>query len=57
MCNLEGDIAVPLNENSKYLTPETRRLVNNALEEAWQELNKEGLLDADRARNSETSDD
>jgi hypothetical protein len=46
--SLEGDIAVPLNEIPKYLSPE--RLVNNALEEAWQELNKEGVLDEHRAR-------
>ena len=26
--------------------PDTRRLVNDALEEAWQELNKDGVLDA-----------
>jgi len=45
-----ADIAVPLNEIPKYLSPETRRLVNNALEEAWQELNKEGVLDEHRAR-------
>jgi hypothetical protein len=47
---LKADIAVPLNEIPKYLSPETRRLVNDALEEAWQELNKEGVLDAHRAR-------
>jgi hypothetical protein len=41
---------VPLNEIPKYLNPETRRLVNDALEEAWQELNKEGVLDEKRAR-------
>jgi hypothetical protein len=54
---LKADIAVPLNEIPKYLSPETRRLVNNALEEAWQELNKDYVLDAHRARNSERSDD
>jgi hypothetical protein len=47
---LKADIAVPLNEIPKYLSPETRRLVNDALEEAWQELNKDGVLDAHRTR-------
>jgi hypothetical protein len=40
---------VPLNEIPKYLSPDTRRLVDAALEEAWQELNKDGVLHADRA--------
>jgi hypothetical protein len=48
--SLKADIAVPLNEIPKYLSPETRRLVNDALEEAWQELNKDGVLEAHRAR-------
>ena len=47
---LKADIAVPLNEIPKYLSPETRRLVNDALEEAWQELNKDGALEDRRAR-------
>jgi hypothetical protein len=38
---------VPLNEIPKYLTPDIRRLVDAA---SWQELNREGILDAHRAR-------
>jgi hypothetical protein len=41
---------VPLNEIPKYLSPNTRRLVDAALEEAWLELNKDGVLHANRAR-------
>jgi hypothetical protein len=41
---------MPLNEIPKYLSPETRRLVDAALEDAWRELNKSGLVDAVRAR-------
>ncbi len=41
---------MPLNEIPKHLSPETRRLVDAALEDAWQELSKDGLVDADRAR-------
>jgi hypothetical protein len=48
--SLKADIAVPLNEIPKYLSPDTRRLVDAALEEAWQELNKDSVLDAHRAR-------
>jgi hypothetical protein len=41
---------VPLNEIPKYLNPDTRRLVDDALEDAWQELNKDGHFERDRAR-------
>jgi hypothetical protein len=41
---------MPLNEIPKYLNPETRRLVDAALEDAWRELNKDGLVDALPAR-------
>jgi len=34
---------MPLNEIPKYLNPETRQLVDAALEEAWQELRKVAL--------------
>src|SRR4029077_8361835 len=41
---------MPLNEIPKYFNPETRHLVDAALEAAWQELKKDGLVDADPAR-------
>ena len=41
---------MPLNEIPKYFNPETRHLVDAALEDAWQELNKDGLVEADPAR-------
>jgi hypothetical protein len=41
---------MPLNEIPKYLSPETRRLVDAALEDALRELNKNGLFDAVPAR-------
>jgi hypothetical protein len=41
---------MPLNEIPKYFSPDTRRLVDAALEDAWQELIKDGLAHADRAR-------
>jgi hypothetical protein len=41
---------MPLNEIPKYFNPETRHLVDAALEEAWQELGKDGLVDTHRAR-------
>jgi hypothetical protein len=41
---------MPLNEIPKYFNPETRHLVDAALEDAWQELKKDGLVDADPAR-------
>ncbi len=33
-----GALPVPLNEIPKYLNPETRKLVESALEDAWREL-------------------
>ena len=42
---------MPLNEVPKYLTPEIRSLIEAALEDAWQELNKDGDLEAAPARN------
>ena len=41
---------MPLNEIPTYLSPDTRRVIDAALEDAWQELNKDGLDDAHRAR-------
>jgi hypothetical protein len=41
---------MPLNEIPKYLTPEVRSLIEAALEDAWQELNKDGDLET-KARN------
>ena len=37
---------MPLNEIPKYLSAETRDLVDHALERAWQELEKDGPADA-----------
>ena len=42
---------MPLNEVPKYLTPEIRSLIEAALEDAWQELSKDGNLEAALARN------
>jgi predicted type IV restriction endonuclease len=42
---------MPLNEIPKHLTPEVRSLIEAALEDAWQELNKDGTLEATPARN------
>ena len=36
---------MPLNEIPKYFDRDTRRLVDAALEDAWQELKKDGLAD------------
>ena len=41
---------MPLNEIPKYLRSRHPPPVNDALEEAWQELNKDGVLDAHRTR-------
>ena len=41
---------MPLNEIPKYFNPETRHLIDAALEDAWQELNKDGLVEADPTR-------
>jgi hypothetical protein len=37
---------MPLNEIPKYFNPETRSLIDSALEEAWQELSKDSYLEA-----------
>jgi SspJ family small acid-soluble spore protein len=41
---------MPLNEIPAYLSPDTRRVIDAALEDAWQELKKDGLVEAHRAR-------
>jgi hypothetical protein len=41
---------MPLNEIPKYLSAETRSLVDFALEQAWQELKKDLPADVDLAR-------
>jgi hypothetical protein len=41
---------MPLNEIPKYFNPEIRHLVDAALEDAWQELSKDGLVEAHPAR-------
>ena len=41
---------MPLNEIPKHLSPETRRLVDAALEDAWRELEKDRPLNAEIAR-------
>jgi hypothetical protein len=38
-------VAVPLNEIPKYFNPETRSLIDAALEQAWQELAKDAPVD------------
>ena len=43
-------VLMPLNEIPKYFNSETRHLIDAALEDAWQELNKDGLVEADPAR-------
>ena len=42
---------MPLNEIPKHLTPEVRSLIEAALEDAWQELNKDGTLEPAPTRN------
>lgn len=37
---------MPLNEIPKHFDPDTRRLVEGALEDAWEELNKNGNIEA-----------
>lgn len=39
---------MPLNEIPRHLNPDARRIVETALEEAWQELNKGRHLDRPR---------
>jgi hypothetical protein len=41
---------MPLNEIPAYLGPETRRLIDLALDEAWQELKNDFPADASLAR-------
>ena len=41
---------MPLNETPKHFKPEIRSLIEAALEDAWQELSKDGDLDAARTR-------
>ena len=41
---------MPLNEIPRHFNPETRNLIEAALEDAWQELNKDGDLET-TARN------
>jgi hypothetical protein len=36
---------MPLNEIPNYINPETRRLIDSALEQAWQELKRDGPAD------------
>jgi hypothetical protein len=42
---------MPLNEIPKHIGPQTRSLIEAALEDAWQELNKDGDLESSPARN------
>jgi hypothetical protein len=41
---------MPLNEIPKHFNPETRSLIEAALEDAWQELSKDGNVEATLAR-------
>jgi hypothetical protein len=41
---------MPLNEIPKYISSETRSLIDSALEQAWQELKRDGPADIDLAR-------
>ena len=45
-----GDSIMPLNEIPSYLGPETRRLIDLALDEAWQELKNDLPADPSLAR-------
>jgi hypothetical protein len=46
-----GEVNVmPLNEIPKFFHPETRNLIDFAMEDAWQELRKEGLADTPSVR-------
>ena len=44
------DSIMPLNEIPSYLGPETRRLIDLALDEAWQELKNDFPADSSLAR-------
>ena len=46
-----GGEVMPLNEIPRHFNPETRNLIEAALEDAWQELNKDDDLEAAPARN------
>ena len=46
---------MPLSEIPKYLGPETRKLVEAALEDAWDELSKDGHFEPTPARKKLTS--
>ena len=41
---------MPLNEIPKYFNPQTRSLIEAALEDAWQELSEDGNIEATLAR-------
>jgi hypothetical protein len=41
---------MPLNEIPKYVSAETRSLIDSALEQAWQELKRDGPADVALAR-------
>jgi hypothetical protein len=41
---------MPLNEIPKHFSPDTRSLIEAALEDAWQELSKDSLVEATPAR-------
>ena len=41
---------MPLNEIPKHIGPQTRSLIEAALEDAWQEINKDGDFEATPAR-------
>jgi hypothetical protein len=48
---------VPLNEIPKYIHPETRSLIESALEQAWQELKSDDPADVTLARRKLAGDD
>jgi hypothetical protein len=41
---------MPLNEISKHFSPETRSLIEGALDDAWRELSKDPCIDPTLAR-------
>jgi hypothetical protein len=45
-----GEAIMPLNEIPKYLHPETRSLIDSALEQAWHELKEDRPADVALAR-------
>jgi hypothetical protein len=49
---LKGGEAMPLNEIPRHLNAETRGLIEAALEDAWQELRKDGNVEAKLARST-----